>query len=552
MSDEVVLGIDLGAMNSTVGMMGTSGPEIITTQNGATTIPSTVALPDDGEPIAGKSAKQFARDHPDRSVRMLKPHLGEPITVTLGDDDLTPESLTAVLLRTLMQHTGTTRKGSVDRAVVAVPSLASNRHRSGVRQACELADIELARIREDACLAGVGYGYTIGDEANRLVLICDLGAATFDVALMGIGGGVHEVLATASDLTLGGDDWTWAIVEWLLSEFAEQYDASSASSVRNNRHTLDRLYYAAETAKKELSQTPETEITLPSLLTTSTGSLGLQTTLSRSTFERFTQCLAARLIEPIADALASGGFDSAEIDDVVLIGGGSQLPDVQRTISQAVGRSITPTANGTELVALGATVESGMIHGDFNDIIPLHLNNRSIGIETRYGQFEPIIERNTTIPSEETKTFVTAIDDQTSFRIPIFQGNNSIAAKNEYCGELTLTDISAESTGKLEVGITVNVDENRQVMVELHAVDATVSERIPLEELGYDHEFTRQVAPGVIARDRRLVPQHQDWFLRFDARSFSWRGESQSVFPRRTTRRVRHPFSRIPTYLRAD
>lgn len=159
MSNEVVLGIDLGAMNSTVGVMGKSGPEVVTAQNGATTIPSIVALPDDGEPIAGTGVKQFARDHPDRSVRMLKPHLGEPITVTLGDDDLTPESLIAVLLRTLTQHTGTTRGESVDQAVMAVPSVASNRHRSGVRQACELADIECARVGGDACLAGIGYDW---------------------------------------------------------------------------------------------------------------------------------------------------------------------------------------------------------------------------------------------------------------------------------------------------------------------------------------------------------------------------------------------------------
>lgn len=422
MSNDVVLGIDLGAMNSTVGVMETSGPKIVTDQNGVTTIPSTVALPDDGEPIAGTGVKQFARDRPDRSVRMLKPHLGGPITVTLGDNDLTPESLIAVLLRTLTQHTEATREVSADQAVMAVPSLASNRHRSGVHRACELADLELARVGYDACLAGLGYGWTIGNDADRLMLICDLGAATFDVALMRMGDGVYESLATAGDLTLGGDDWTWAIVEWLLSEFAEQHDASSASTVRNNRYTLDRLYHTAETAKKELSGTSETEITLPSLLTTSAESLGLQTTLSRSTFERITQDLAARLVEPIANVLASGDFDSATIDDIVLIGGGSQLPDVQRTISQTVGRPVTPAADGTDLVALGATVESGVIHGDVYDIIHLPLITRSIGTETHCGRFEPIIERNSIIPIKETKTFVTAIDDRASLRIPIFQG----------------------------------------------------------------------------------------------------------------------------------
>ncbi|WP_282190240.1 nucleotide exchange factor GrpE [Halocatena salina] len=483
MSNDVVLGIDLGAMNSTVGVMETSGPKIITDQNGVTTIPSTVALPDDGEPIAGTGVKQFARDRPDRSVRMLKPHLGEPITVTLGDNDLTPESLTAVLLRTLTQHTEATREVSVDQAVMAVPSLASNRHRSGVHRACELADLALARVGDDACLAGLGYGWTIGNDADRLMLICDLGAATFDVALMRMGGGVYEFLATAGDLTLGGDDWTWAIVEWLLSEFAEQHDASSASTVRNNRYTLDRLYHTAETVKKELSETSETEITLPSLLTTSAESLGLQTTLSRSTFERITQDLAARLVEPIANVLASGDFDSATIDDILLIGGGSRLPDVQRTISQTVGRPVTPAANGTDLVALGATVESGVIHGDVDDIANLSLITRAIGTETHCGRFEPIIERNTTIPTKETKMFVTAIDDRTSLRIPIFQGESSIAAENEYCGELTLTDIPPASAGEQEV-----------------------SEHIPREKRGDNHESTRQVVPEVIARVRRLVP----------------------------------------------
>ncbi len=503
MSNRVDLGIDLGAMNSTVGVIGKDGPEIVTTRNDMTTIPSIVALSADGELTAGRDIKQFARNHPDRSVRMLKPHLGEPITVALVDSDQSPESLLAVLLRKLTQHTG---GESVDRAVMAVPSLASNRYRSGIRQACELADIECALVGGDACFAGLGFGWSISNDADRLVLICDLGAATFDVALMRIGGGVYQPLATDGDLALGGDDWTWEIVEWLLAEFAEQHGTSSANSVRNNPHSLDRLYHTAETAKKELSETSETEITLPSLLTTSTGSLGLQTTLSSSTFERITQDLAARLVEPIANVLASCGFDPATIDDIVLIGGGSQLPDVQRTISQTVGRPVTPAANGTEIVALGATVKSGIIHGDIDDSILLSHITRSIGTETYCGRFEPIVERNTTIPIKETKTFVTRIDNQTSLRIPIFQGENSIAAENEYCGELTLTDLPPANVGEQEIEITVSLDPYGQFKVDLHADSATVSEHISREEFVYDHESTRQVAPEVIARVRRLVP----------------------------------------------
>ncbi len=476
MASNKILGIDLGTTNSAFAVMEGGDPEIIVNAEGERTTPSVVAFTDDDERLVGKPAKNQAVQNPERTIQSIKRHIGEEdYTVEIDDEEYTPQQISAMILQKIKRDAEDYLGDEVEKAVITVPAYFSDKQRQATKDAGEIAGFEVERIINEPTAASMAYG--LEEDDDQTVLVYDLGGGTFDVSILDLGGGVYEVVATNGDNDLGGDDWDHAIIDWLAENFEEEHDID----LREDRQALQRLKDAAEEAKIELSSRKETEINLPFITATDDGPIHLEESMTRAKFESLTQDLIDRTVEPTEQALEDASYEKSDIDEVLLVGGSTRMQQVSKKVEELTGKEPQKNVNPDEAVSLGAAIQGGVLGGEVDDIVLLDVTPLSLGIEVKGGLFERLIEKNTTIPTEESKIFTTAADNQTSVQVRVFQGERELAAKNEMLGEFHLTGIPPAPAGTPQIEVMFSIDENGIVNVAAEDKGTGTTEEITIE-----------------------------------------------------------------------
>ena len=454
-----IIGIDLGTTNSCVAVLEGGEAVVIANAEGGRTTPSVVAFSKTGERMVGQVAKRQAVTNADRTIASIKRHMGENYKVEIDGKNYTPQEISAMVLQKLKADAESYLGQTVTEAVITVPAYFSDAQRQATKDAGKIAGLEVKRIINEPTAAALAYG--LDKENEQKIMVYDLGGGTFDVSILEIGDGIVEVLATAGDTRLGGDDFDQRVMDYLVAEFkkAEGIDLS------NDKVAMQRLKEAAEKAKIELSGMTTTAINLPYITADATGPKHLDVTLSRAKFDEMTADLVERTMKPVRQSLADAGLKPSDLDKVLLVGGSTRIPAVQEAVKGITGKEGFKGINPDECVAVGAAIQGGVLTGDVKDVVLLDVTPLSLGIETMGGVFTRLIERNTTIPTRKSQIFSTAADGQTSVEVHVLQGEREMAAYNKTLGNFQLGGIAPAPRGVPQIEVTFDIDANGIVKV---------------------------------------------------------------------------------------
>jgi len=454
-----IVGIDLGTTNSCIAVIEGGEPIVIPNAEGARTTPSVVAFSKTGERLIGQVAKRQAITNPDRTITSIKRQMGTDYTVKIDDKRFTPQEISAMILQKLKADAEAYLGTTITEVVITVPAYFTDSQRQATKDAGKIAGLDVKRIINEPTAAALAYG--IDKENDQKVMVYDLGGGTFDVSIIEMGEGVQEVLATAGNNRLGGDDFDQRIIDWLIEEFKKD----QGIDLRGDKMALQRLKEAAEKAKIELSSVTSTNISLPYITADASGPKHLEMTLTRAKFNELTADLVEATMGPVRQAIADSGLKVSDIDKVLLVGGSTRIPAVQEAIKAFTGKEPFKGINPDECVAIGAAIQAGVLGGEVKGLLLLDVTPLSLGIETLGGVCTKIIERNTTIPTRKSQIFSTAADNQTSVEVHVLQGEREFAKDNKTLGRFHLDGIMPAPRGVPQIEVTFDIDANGIVHV---------------------------------------------------------------------------------------